>query len=78
MGQQLGARDGGRRLGFLVAGVSDGSLGALSESLIYGLTERQGILRSGGRCSHAKEERKAQSSIQARNHWMKCPSLMRS
>ena len=39
MWQQLGARDGGRRLRFLVTRVSDGSLGALSESLIYGLTE---------------------------------------
>jgi hypothetical protein len=78
MGQQLGARHGGRRLRFLVTGASDGSLGALSESLIYGLTQCQRILRIGSRCSDAKEERKAQSSIQARNHWMKCPSLMRS
>jgi hypothetical protein len=38
MGQQLGARDSSRRLRFLVTGASDGSLGALSETLIYGLT----------------------------------------
>ena len=39
MGQQLGARHRGRRLRFLVTGVSDGSLRALSESLIYCLTD---------------------------------------
>jgi hypothetical protein len=48
MGQQLGARNCSRRLRFLVAGASDGSLGTLTQGLIYGLTESQRILGSGG------------------------------
>ena len=76
--QQLGARHGGRRLGFLVPGVGDRSVRALAQRLIDSFSECQRPLGNGCRRPGTKQNREPKSTKVARNHWMECPSPKRS